>query len=91
VAAVGGKIVPKLKKGGGMNASKGAITPVQNIKAQDQDPSLFAESLHHDLSVSNLDIFTDNTNPSHRISRQGNYAKIVKAAPIAKTQDKNNQ
>ena len=28
VAAVGGKIAPKMKKCGAMNASKGAITPV---------------------------------------------------------------
>ena len=33
VAAVGGKIAPKLKKGGAANASKGAITPIQNMKA----------------------------------------------------------
>jgi hypothetical protein len=76
----GGKVgMSKLKKGS-LNASKGAITPSQNINLVPSDISnVFIESLHPDLSVSNLDLLTDNNNinvnPSHRISRQGLYPK----------------
>ena len=76
--AVGGKVVTlsKLKKGS-LNASKGAITPSQNaMPSEDHNSNVFIESLHHDLSVSNLEMLTDNNkNPSHRISRQGLYPK----------------